>query len=357
MKKHIAKISAFALCLSTLLSVLVSSVCATAPLDKNTSYTAIEWEIDKNGSYIFGNDVRYDIFSAGGRFYIDQKTRFHFSNTVLWDGEIRQIYGESASPHLVMVTVENGNLNVYADLEGKKILNDFITRKNCRYYLESRNTPVNQLAVDSAFVSTLDTLYKTQSDMKENVDLSLLNHSHVLEIVGHDPTETLGYKHGAIFRLSDGAYYYVCMEKLDRSVYFDSFGNFLYNKSISVPALLLDYQTCKTVDEKAESMTRKKWNNVYESDIILGKVDVNGNRLDDYVDDYTKKRETRQINAAIGFIVLIIVFGLALPLPFFVLGLVLAKKNKLWCGASVWAAIWFASALSYLVFLLVFSFT
>ena len=300
MKKHIAKISVFLLCLSMLLSILVSAVCATPPLEKDADYMAIQWEIDKNGLYIFGNDVRYDYFAVNARFYIDQKTRFHFINTVVLDGEVCQVYGESANPHLVLVATGRGTLKVYADLEGKKILNDFMTRKNCLYYLETRNTPSMQVALDHDFISTLDVLYLNRSDMVEDVSLSLLNQSHVLEIAEHDPTETVGNQHGAIFRLSDGAYYYVYMGRLDRGVYFDSLGNFLYDKDTTVPALLLDYQLCKTVDKHVENMTPKKWNNVYESDIILGKVDVNGNRLDDYVDDYTNKWKTRHINAAIG---------------------------------------------------------
>ncbi len=338
---YIIKIFSFVLCLVMLVGISVLAVGA-----KELEYTPVEWELDENLEYIYGGDKRYDRYYVRGAFYADADSVFYFTNGALYDGSYRQVYGESAYPHIVSAKTEPGYSCIFVDMEGKAILDSFLNKTDCIYYLEDFDTSYTK--IDKDIVEYLDKGYSKQSMLKW-VDVSELGEADIFEITVHDKTETKAYQHGAVYIMPNKSYYYVCFEDLNNS-YFDADGYFSY-RSGSVQVYELTDQARSDIDEAMASMTPRVREIIYEDLVISGYYDIDGNPIDQTEDpDYG-------LGAIVSFVVITIVAGIIIPVALLILGLVLANsqktgKAKCWYALSACAALWILSAAVFLLLII-----
>lgn len=337
MKKNMIKISSLILCLIMLLGIFPLTVFAG-----EQEYVPFEWTMDENARYIYGNDKRYDRFYVNYTFFNDSLGDYYFMNPVAYGGKDCQVYGDSADPHIVSVKKGDGYSFVFVDTQGKKILNDFLTRKDCTYYLESYAQ--NKLTtINKSFVSNLENLYNSNSGWLTQVSVASLGEAEILEIVVRDKTNSKAYQHGAIYIMGNNTYYYVCFEKLGNS-YFDADGYFSY-RSGTVKALRLNSDLCEDVDLTKGKLANKRVRRIYESNVVSGITDTNGDPLEN---NFFSGPEARK-GAIIVFSILFVFLGLMLPVPFLILGLIFGRKSKCWHGLTVSSGVWFISALLLLI--------
>ena len=146
MKKQYFKIFSWLLCFTMLLGVF--SLVAYA---ETQEYTPVEWVLDPNVEYIYGNEKRYDRYYVNGSFYGDGDSLFYFMNDVKLGDKSCQVYGDSAEPHIVSVRKEgDGYSFVFVDTEGKKILDGLLNRTDCIYYLEDYGYEYSIISEDLA---------------------------------------------------------------------------------------------------------------------------------------------------------------------------------------------------------------
>lgn len=338
MRKNGIKIFSFVFCFAMLLSLSVLTVAAG-----DQEHVPVEWTMDEELRYIYGGEKRYDRYYVNYAFYGDAKSSFYFMNYALLDGKKCQVYGESADPHIVSVKKGDGYSYIFADIQGKKILNDFLTRKECIYYLESFDEYTYSV-IEEAFVTSLESAYNSNDPWISTVNVSELSEGEILEITVHDKTETKAYQHGAIYIMPSGTYYYVCFEELNNS-YFDADGYFSYRKG-TVQALKLNNSLCADVDAVIEQMIPREKKIIYESDVVAGEIDIYGNSL---YDVYTPEYRSTSI---VIFFVMFIFLGILLPILLLVLGLIFARKTKCWYALSVSAAVWIVGAVILLLLLI-----
>ncbi len=342
-KNNCIKIFSFVLCLVILLGAFALTAGA-----KEEKYTPIEWELDQNLEYLIGNGKRYERYYAYGRFYGDADCVFYFSNGAIYDGTMREVYGDSAYPHIVSVRTGNGYSSIFVDAEGKKILDAFLDRTDCIYYLEDFTTgySTTYCEIEREFVDYLDKGYKKSSGLK-TVDVRELGEAEIFELTVHDKTVTKAFQHGAIYGMPNGSYYYVCFEDLDNS-YFDADGYFSYRAG-NVPVYeIKEKARLKEVEAAITAMKPKIHDAIYEEYVLKGYCDVYGNPIDNSDDNYSSNSPV----AIASFIVMSVLAGIVAPTVLLVFGIVFAKSKKMakcWYAVSACAALWIVSAALFLI--------
>lgn len=334
------KIFSFVLCLALTLGSFTLLISA-----KEEKYTPIEWEMDDKVEYLMGGDKRYDRYYVRGAFYGDASSAFYFSDPVEYDGASCQVYGDSAYPHIVSVKANNGYSYVFVDGQGREILDSFVDRSDCIYFLEVFDVEYTKITRD--IVEDLDKEYNRNTKLKR-VDVAELGEADILEITVHDRTESKASQHGAVYIMPDGSYYYVCFEKLDNS-YFDADGYFSY-RSGSVGVYELDARTRADIESAREDMIPRERKIIYESRVISGYCDIDGNPVDDKDLDDPEERAV----AIVMFYVVTILVGIVLPalLLAFGLGMARSKKTgyaKCWYALLVTSVIWILAAILFVL--------
>ena len=248
-KTFITKILILCLCFLMLFSG--ATVFASAAEDENSS---IEWSMDKNAEYLYGNGKRYDRYYANGEFYGDARKAYYFKNKVSVNGTMCEVYGDSPDPHIVSVRYTDGYSYVFTDGEGRRILENFQNGKEVIYYLEQAN--YKYTVIDSSLADSLDTAYNLDdSATTMTVAVNTLTDASIYELTAHDNLEMKAYQNGAIYCMPDGTIFYVCFKYLDNS-YFDADGYFSYRKGY-VKALVLDSDLKNEVENALRYMETK----------------------------------------------------------------------------------------------------
>ena len=148
-RENYIKIFSCVLCLLMLLGLTMLMVSA-----EENEYIPMEWDLDPDLEYIYGNGKRYDTYYSFRRFYRDAEFAFYFLNNVDYKGRQCLVHGTSADPHIVLVSTEQGYNSMFVDAEGQKILNDFENRTDCFHYLEDDDD--NHTVIEREFVDKLD---------------------------------------------------------------------------------------------------------------------------------------------------------------------------------------------------------
>jgi len=225
------------------------------------------------------------------------------------------------------------------DEEGKEILDAFLARTDCIYYLESLDN-YNYTEIGENLVAALEASYQNQGLPRKWVDVRELGEADILEITVHDRTETKAYQHGAVYIMPNGSYYYVCFETLDNR-FFDADGFFSY-RSGSVHVYELDKAMRTQIDEAVDAMAPQKTTILYERYVMDGTYDVYGNPIDE-----TDSQDRR--TDIVLFFVLTVFAGFLLPLAALIVGLALAHSKKTgrakcWYALSICAVVWMLAA-------------
>ncbi len=344
-KNNYIKVISFVLCFVMLFAM--STLFAGAKDKSEEEYTPITWKMDENADYLYGDNKRFDRYYVRGAFYIDSEFSFYFKNKVDYDGRLCQVYGDSSDPHIVLVKYETGYSYVFADSKGKAILDSFVNRTECVYYLEDFNKTYT--GINKELIDYLDEEYYNNVYNIDWVAVNELKSAKIYEITGHDKTKMVAYQHGAIYVMPNGVYYYVCFEDLDNS-YFDADGYFSY-RSGNVWVYELDNMTRKSINNAINDMSPQEHKKIYESDVIAGFYDIYGNPIDssDELDD-----PDFRLASIISFYVIAIIAGIIIPAVLFVVGLVLARPKKTgrvkcWYALSAATGIWILCAALFLL--------
>lgn len=340
-RENYIKIFSCVLCLLMLLGLTMLMVSA-----EEDEYIPMEWDLDPDLEYIYGNGKRYDAYYRYRHFRRDAEFTFYFLNNVDYEGRQCLVHGTSADPHIVLVSTEQGYNSMFVDAEGQKILNDFENRTDCFHYLEDDDD--NHTVIEREFVDKLDHGFYMHSQKK--VDVTTLGEAEILEITVHDKTKLMAYHHGAIYIMPNGSFYYVCFEDLGNN-FFDADGYFSY-RSGSVPVYELDDKTCLEVYDAKVKMEPIEYRSVYEERVIAGYYDVNG---DPIVEEYGPEDERVAVTM---FVVGVVVAGIFAPTVLLILGFVWAASGKTgrakcWYALSVSAAVWLFSGILFLLLVLV----
>ena len=346
MRRSYIKIFSFVLCL--LILTALATLCVGA---KETDYVPVEWKMDENATYLYGNDKRYERYYANGNFYGDAITFFVFMNSVEFHGKYHQVRGESADPHIVSVYTGDGYSYIFVDKEGKKILDDFLSGKACIYYFEDRGD--NYTVIDEELVYKLEDAYNTDSGSFSQMDVRDLSKMNILNVTAHDKTETKAYQQGAVYITTNGEMYYVSFKGLDNS-YFDSDGYFSYRQG-TVKARKLPAEFRSQIYEERLNLSPKPQFDIYESDVYYGYTDIYGNPINNgLLDGYLFKEESANI---VVFVVTVF-GGILVPTPLLILSAIFAKakktgKAKCWYALTASAAVWLAAGITFLILLIV----
>lgn len=319
MKKATFRLASLLLCLSLLLGLLTLSVGATKPKE---SHTPIRWSISADLTDLMGNGKHYERYYANGAFYGDARRSFCFMNQVVYDGKYCTVYGDALDPHIVSVRTSPGYSTIFVDAEGKAILDAFLDGSDAIYYLESigDGSYSTYTVLDQGTVDALDAAYTAPSSMLIPFAVTRLNDATIYEVTAHDRTETKAYQHGAVYQFADGSFYYVCFRGLDNS-HFDADGYFSY-RSGTVDAYPLDGALLSTVNDAIEDLALLEREYLYESGVVNGHYDENGNPID-------RQNDANTDGVSIFlFYATIVLFGVLIPIGALLVGIVLARPKK-----------------------------
>lgn len=320
MKRSLHRLAALLLCLSLALACLVLSVGATKP---SRRHTPITWSLSGDLTDLLGSGKHYERYYANGAFYDDATRSFTFMNSVVYDGRYCTVRGDALDPHIVSVETETGYSTVYVDDVGKAILDAFLNGSDVIYYLEEFGDELYTV-LEGTLVSALDAAHDDPASEHVTVDVTQLAEAEIHEVTAHDPTETKAYQHGAVYKMSDGTYLYVCFRDLDNT-HFDADGYFSYRAG-SVDANVLSGALLEVVTDAIDEQIPREREYLYEYGVVNGYYDENGNPLD-VPDDFYGDAESDRISIAF-FYVTTILFGILLPAGAIVLGLVLARPKR-----------------------------
>ena len=341
-KNRCVKLFAILLCLLMLLSPTALVASATKP--SVPPYRAASWEMSEDLEYIYCREACYERYYVRGSFYGDPRTKFQFMNSVNYDGEYCQIFGDSAYPHIVSVVTSPGYCTIFVDEVGEEILDSFVDGSDVIYYLENLSYEYSKLSDE--LVASLDAAYDLAGADLVTVDVTDLARAEVYEITAHDRLETQARQHGAVYRMSDGFYYYVCYRGLDNS-YFDANGYFSY-RSGSVGAYPIDIQQRLNVDSAILGMQAKRTKTINEAGVINGYYDLNGDPIEDGDGYYGD--EGSDVGSIVLFCLTFAVFGVVIPGLLLTFGLIFANskkpgRSKSWYALSIASAVWMLSAM------------
>ncbi len=331
---------------------MLFTIAVTVSGADEQDYVKAEWNFTDNYYNVLKNgDNYYKKNDYSERFYIDRKVIFHYNQTIAVNGENWQIQGNSADPDFVFIS-KDGSGYTYVNNRGAQILEDFISRKECIYYLENDNYEYARLSEE--LINALNT-YESYSS-KFHMDVAKLGNSEVLIITARDITESLAIQHGAIHKMSDGSYYYLTFADLDNS-HFDADGYFSY-RSGKVDVVALNDELIAEIQLALQNMERKTLTHIYETNVLNGVTDIYGNTISYEDDYYYSDHENNGAMLVIVFYISFVIVGFIAPAPLLILGLLLPRSKKsgkptYWYSLAIVAGVWILSAAVFMILLLV----
>ncbi|MBE6597470.1 MAG: hypothetical protein E7641_07350 [Ruminococcaceae bacterium] len=336
MKAKILRIALIFVCVSLLFSFTVG---VSAADDKKQK----EWSISEDGETLSDGAKSYTQYYLNVGYYSERTNYCVFEGTVYYDGEMMTIVGDSAEPNLVWLLDSEGYFYLFVDDVGEKIVDDLVYNRSRVYHLEDGND--NYSTMDKELFDALNASSEKYAAAKI-VDVRTLAKAEMYEIAVRDTTLNLGLRHGAIYKLDDGRYYYLNFEALTNE-YFDSEGYFSY-RSGSVTVYRISEETSEKLSGAISSMVGKKHTSFYEKDYVNGRVDAHGAPLD--------KTDSELIGKIVFWIVHVL-GGFLLPIGLIGLSAImicLKKSFKLfWRIMAIVGAVWLCSAISITLIILI----
>ncbi len=218
-----------------------------------------------------------------------------------WKGELFYVHTKKDNDALAFVGDHTGDVDaerLYANEEGERILEDFISGKFSSYLLSEGYQSTTEIS--NAEVDRLDSITET-----ETISVRSLANLPRYEVVGIDETGTLYHIHGAIYKRNSD-YFYVNYDKLDNS-YFTSDGEFSYRRG--------EVEVVK-VPESIKAL------------ITDGYFDYNYFSYSETFDAYNMTLNNTALTEIIIFWISSVILGYLLPLIPFVLSIVFAQSKK-----------------------------
>ena len=326
------KIRAFLMALSIVLLLPLLSLSVFAAEDEDGF---VEWELSENDLVLTGDGKKYYAYTPIGTipFYSEAKQVYIYANEVTFskDGALgavgtAEVCAPAPGSEFVWVNTRSGSY-LYATEVGTRQLNSFLSGKSDHYFL--RTAPYSSTKLEKETVDAMEKARKSSSG-KKTVNVSELQACLVYDVIVYDETQTLVYDMGAVYKLSDGKYYYLHFLSLGNQ-YFDADGNFSYRNG-SVKLTVLSDSIAEELDLVAEDSVYTETVNIWENE--------NGDLI-----------------PASAFWVFYVLIGILLPIAPLVVGLILphSKKKgypKYWYILSIIAAIWIFLAILLMILLI-----
>ena len=329
--KSLSLILVFLFVMTTLFSAAILSVSAQSK-EEYTEFTLLE---DKQT--IISNYKTYRCFKLDPihKFTFDPLNVYCYANEVkrLDGGSRASAYATEKGAELMWIENAYGEIYYfYTDAEKEHITNEFLKEKFTYRRLWTSDGRYSD--VSENIVSSLQELYATQA--KDSLSVRYLNSFDKYRLAGYDRTGTLAYELGYIYVDSDyGDYFYVAHSKLSES-YFDEDGNFVYVGTGTVKALALNGNLQKAVSKLIAKAEPAEYTYTYEDERY------NYDYNDDF-EEYDPEKYERSM--VIAFWIVLFIVGIIVPIPIFIVGMVLSQKNdkdhpKYWRSIAFSAAAW-----------------
>ena len=298
-----------------------------------------EWEISDDGKelirYEDDEETVYRRLNIGqNRYSLDNKI-YYFASNISFDGFYFSIAASSHDSNTVYLeNAYNGELTAYVRDGGDDLIS-FVTGEYEVARIFYRDSAV---LTDNEFISKLDDM----SESKLTSAVSELRDVEMLEVYTYDSEDILSHLHGAIY-LIDDVPYYVNYDALGNN-YFDSNGYFSYNKG-EVDLFPITGNVLTEYEQLLEEME-------YYS------IEIN---YEDEYDDFFEEEiifELDEASAMVLLIVVIVIFGIAIPTAPFIISLINLFKKKakhvfVTYVTFVAAAIWLVLGITMLVLIII----
>jgi len=314
MKHWISYLLVLMLLLSALSSVSVFAKDQTEETFDETEETGpVEWTLSEDGTTLTGNGKAYVLCQLPRGVFLDPSKEYVYANTPK-ELEGRMIYAPSADSEFIWVYENNNTFYLFATEKGEGELEKFLDYRmvRCRVW----DSDSRKMADTS--LSFLQKLYDMNTDTM-TIDVQKLAPLHCFEILVYDHSDSFGFRTAVIFEMTDGRMYFLDYSKLSND-HFDANGNFSYRNG-TVTLTLLDEELSARFAETVANVS------------------------DEFIPEYSWDPVDWGIIPQVIFWIFYVLVGLVAPLPFFVLGIVLANirrigRPKYWYVMSAFSLLW-----------------
>ena len=317
--KHYQKLCSLFLCLLLLSQLLSVTVLATQETEP------IAWELSEDEQTLTNGFDRYTRVSFYSNVSLDPKQIYRYATAVEFS-EVSYLFGGESFVYAPMPDSEfvwlegDDSIFIYATEKGQRDLQAFLELESGFYRLTNAQTETTAV-LDEELLQAME----GSAGSKKSVEVTALRDQERHNILFYDSTDTLSYVYGAIYVLDD-SYYYLNYLTLGNQ-YFDADGNFSY-RSGTVELTVLNDGLCADIRETVDSQKYRSTQYEYETDIP----------------------DTDTYENPSGFWVGFVLFGIILPIPFLLIGLLVPRSEKrgypkYWYVLAIIAAAWLLLAI------------
>lgn len=329
MKKLFNKRLLSALLVSVLLICVFGVVAFADEVEGNEPY---EWEMSTDEGTLWNDDREYYRCKLPLGYNVDFRCTYYFANDVYSNGSYLEISSYSRDGEIVIVEgsyISDEYFSYYATDEGRKSIEDFVQGSYTAVRLYDNGFTAD---LDTTVLRKLDELY---IDSNRSVDVTELEDLNRYEVMVYDSTDSVSHAYGALYEY-EGGMWYLNYDKLSNE-YFDADGNFSYRRGRVTIHEVVDPALRLKILEAEENLDYE-YSYEYEDGNGLGSFDGL-----EKVDDV--------LIAKIGFWMVLISIGLALPVCMLFVGIKNSRsamhgKGKHWLIMSLACAVWIVIAIA-----------
>ncbi len=334
MKKNFTKKTVLALSL-----LIIVSLFTTVAFAADGEY--VQWKISDDETVVRNvtDDISYRYFWNGTAIFPDSDVEYVYDQDIQYAGtDYLTVIASPDYKDAVWIDDPYGYRNIFATEKGAEDLNAFTNGKTGSFVLV--NVDGERAQISKETVEAFDAALRSGEGVK-TFDLRDLKpvgqKNEVFELIARDESGTFAYNYGAIYRFSDGKYWYVNFSDLENNC-FDSYGDLSY-RSGSIE--MVPISDVSLLEASLSDMSYRYTEYVYEWE------------GDTFIDEDTQSVFT------ILFWIFYVVIVVVPALPLMGLGVLFANlkkfgKPKYWYLLTAFAALWliFAIALA-VVFLII----
>lgn len=333
MKKNFLKKTALALSFVLLLSILFTTVVFAAE-----EYVKWEFSDDETVLKNVSEGINYSYFWNGTVFCPDSDVEYTYAQSMMYcDVDYINVIASPNYKDAVWIYDPYGGVDVFVTEKGAADLDAFVSGSIGSLAVENADGERAYISMD--MVENWNEALRNDEDV-ETFDVRDIKPAgmkvEVFDVIARDESSTFAYQYGAIYRLSDGNYWYVNFADLENNC-FDANGNLSYRGGSIEMVLITDVTT---LEEVLASMSYRDVEYYYEWE---GEPYLD----EDYRDVFT-----------ILFWMIYVILVIAPTVPLMVLGVVFANLKKLgkpkyWYSLTAFAALWLIVAILLAIILII----
>jgi len=306
-KHNKVKILSFLTAVVLLISIMIPTVAAKE----------VSWTLSEDDQTLSDGTNTYTYYATITYLDLETKKVHSYNDTVdhSTDGDCTVCANPDVSG---VVWLEGWDvIYLYATEEGRQKLDSWFVDRTIGGYRVW--TDLGSAALERELLNGMNDAAEGPNAMMRTVMVSELAELELYEIYAHDESELFVKICGAVYRWDDGSYYYLDYTTLDNS-HFDANGNFSYRNG-TVTLTLLDEELSARFAETVANVS------------------------DEFIPEYSWDPVDWGIIPQVIFWIFYVLVGLVAPLPFFVLGIVLANirrigRPKYWYVMSAFSLLW-----------------